>query len=178
MKTRVWLVLSMWAAVVLSSCSGNTYSKLLSEEKDLIKDYIKREGINVVYEEPEEYGPKDYYLVAGYDNLYYHRIVMGDTTQAEIESGNAINMRYKKFQLTTHPDTISYWNTDDGGYPVEFRYGDNSNDAACKAWHIAIGLMKYPGTECQIICPSKLGFTVDNTSVTPYGYILKVDRRK
>ena len=34
--------------------------------------------------------------------------------------------------------------------------------------------MKYPNSQCQIIVPSKQGFDDDNTSVTPYIYILKI----
>ena len=34
--------------------------------------------------------------------------------------------------------------------------------------------MMYTNAECQIICPSKLGFTADQNSVTPYCYIMKM----
>jgi hypothetical protein len=55
-----------------------------------------------------------------------------------------------------------------------FRYQDYNDNNACIAWHIAVGLMKYSGTSCKIICPSKLGFDDANTSVTPYGYDISI----
>ena len=39
---------------------------------------------------------------------------------------------------------------------------------------MAVKLMKYTDAQCEIIVPSKLGFTEDQTSVTPYVYILKI----
>lgn len=171
MNKLIYITLGI-IALTMSACKGNTYSKALGEEKKLIKDYIKRQGINVLQEEPEVYGDKDYYMVAGYDNLYFHLVTMGDTSMHKVEQADIVTVRYKKYTLTPISDTTSYWTTDDGGYPIEFTYGDNTNESACQAWHAAIKLMAYPGAVCKIICPSKLGFADDNNSVTPYGYTM------
>ena len=56
---------------------------------------------------------------------------------------------------------------------TEFHYG-NTSDCDCVAWHVAVKLMKYPESQCQVIVPSKLGFSDDQTTVTPYVYILKI----
>jgi hypothetical protein len=118
------------------------------------------------------WGEKEYYKVKGYDDFYYHLIQRGDTAQ-EVLSNDLIIMRYKKFALTENADTLSYWTTLDQAYPLEFHYG-NTTECQAVGWHMAIKLMKYADSQCEIICPSKLGFDVDNTSVTPYVYILKI----
>jgi hypothetical protein len=38
--------------------------------------------------------------------------------------------------------------------------------------------MKYTDSQCEIIVPSKLGFVDDQTTVTPYVYILKIKVRQ
>ena len=82
-------------------------------------------------------------------------------------------MRYKKFALTENADTLSYWTTLDQAYPTEFQYG-NGSQCEAEGWHLAVKYMKYTNAECQIICPSKLGFSADANSVTPYCYILNM----
>ncbi len=173
MKKSVIYVLAV-LAVVMSSCeSATTYSDLLAKEKELIQDYIKREGIQIVDEVPADWGEKIYCSVEGYDNLYYHMVSLGDTTSTPIDTYNTIVLRYREYTLTTYPDTISFWTTEDSTNPVEFRYYDTSTGVPT-AWHIIVGLMKYSGSECKFICPSKLGSSTANTNVTPYGYDMSI----
>ena len=159
-------------ALTLTSCQGNTYAKLLKKEKQQISDYINREGIRVWDEMPKEWGEKDYYAVPGYDNLYIHFIEQ-DTTQKEVVLGQTILVRYKKYGLGAYADTIRYWTTDDGPFPITFQLGNSADQYYCQGWTAAIVTMKHSGGHCRIICPSKLGFVDDNSSVTPYGYELK-----
>ena len=171
--------------VLLAACSANSYSSDLKAEKKLIADYIAREGINVVYEMPEDgaWGEKDYYQVNGYDYLYfhltkrgapYHLNEQGDTirTDSVIATENVV-MRYRKYTLEINADTADFWTTLNSAYPLEFTYLTDYITAPT-AWHVAVGLMKYSDSECKIICPSKLGFTEDGNTVTPYGYDLKM----
>ena len=182
------VIWSMIAAVcsVYAGCSGNSYSADLKAEKKLIADYIAREGINVIYELPADdavWGEKDYYQVNGYDYLYFHLThrgtpfhinEAGDTVRTDsILATETVVMRYKKYTLTLNADTADYWTTLNSAYPLEFIYLTDYTNAP-KAWHVAVGLMKYSDSECKIICPSKLGFTEDGNSVTPYGYDLKM----
>ena len=90
-----------------------------------------------------------------------------------IISNDLIVARYKKFALTENADTISYWTTLDQAFPIEFHYL-NTSECECTAWHYAVRLMKYPDSQCEIIVPSKLGFSAEQNSVTPYVYILKI----
>lgn len=167
-------IIILLAIASLCSCKDNssTYSSDLKKEKALINEYIKREGINIINEEPTVWGEKDYLAIEGYDYFYYHLSHQGDTNSLAVKDGDQIVLRYRQFSLDAYADTISYWTTDDGGYPVEFRYMNISDTKACTAWHLAIKQMKYSGSECRIICPSKLGFSNANYSVIPYVFDL------
>ena len=49
-----------------------------------------------------------------------------------------------------------------------------SSEQSCTGWQVALKYMKYTDSECKIICPSKLGFSNENSAVIPYGYDLKI----
>ncbi len=169
------ILLALTAATLLAGCSANSYSEDLKAEKQLIEDYIKREGINVLNKLPEndeDWGEKDYYKVEKYDYLYFHLIKRGPK-ENPVTATETVVMRFKQYTLTTDPDTADYWTTLNSAYPLEFTYLTDYNTAPT-AWHVAVGLMKYNDSECKIICPSKLGFTDDQTTVTPFGYHMKM----
>lgn len=179
------ILLGVCAVILIGTgCSSNTYSNQRKAEDKLIANYIAREGIQILNTLPDDdyvWGEKEYYQVSGYDNMYFHLIKRGpattisgtDTIDNLINSSETIILRYKQYALTENADTANYWNTLDNAYPREFKYlTDYTN--ACTGWHVAVSLMKYPGSECQLICPSKQGFTEDQNSVTPYGYIMRI----
>lgn len=175
--------------IIASGCSSNTYSRLRDQEDRLIANYISRNNLQILKEEPSidhVWGEKEYYKVTGVDNFYFHLISRGDsvrydtisptkidTVDLEIIPNDLIVARYKKFGLTENADTLSYWSTLDQSYPYEFHY-TNLSECEATAWHLAIRLMKYPESVCEIIVPSKLGFNAEQSSVTPYAYILKI----
>lgn len=187
MKRIIFAVLTV-LVVVLSACN-QTYSNLRRAEDRLIANYISRNQLNIMYEEPESdyvWAEKDYLKVPGYDNFYFHLIERGDsvrydtisdtridTVDLKIMANDLIVVRYKQFELTEYADTMSYWTTLDQAYPYEFHYL-NTSDCEAVGWHLAVKYMKYPNSQCQIIQPSKLGFDVDQNTVTPYGYIMKI----
>lgn len=190
-------VIGHWSLVVgiatcllsLTGCNNNSYNSLRSAEDKLIANYISRNQLNILTKEPADdyvWGERDYLKVPGYDNFYFHLIYRGDsvridsvsptrfdTIDLEIEAGDLIVLRYKQFELTENADTLSYWTTLDQAYPYEFHYM-NTIDCEAVGWHLAVKYMKYPYSECQIIQPSKLGFSAEQNSVTPYGYIMKI----
>lgn len=185
MKTKL-LLLALGIGLIATSCDQNTYSGQREQENKLIENFFKRNGFNIITEEPKDdiWGEKDYLKVPGYDDFYFHLTSRGDSIRIDSINGIAdtidlmvvpndvIVLRYKRFELTENADTLSYWTTLDQAYPFEFHYG---NLAECEAtgWHLAIKLMKYPNSECTIIQPSKMGFAAEGVSVTPYGYIMK-----
>jgi len=186
-KTIFFLVAGI--GMILAGCSQNTYSRLRDQEDRLIANYISRNNLTILTEEPNDdhkWGEKEYYKVRKYDNLYFHLIERGDsirvdsisperkdTVNQKILTNNVIIVRYKKFGLTEIADTMSYWTTLDQAYPMEFHLG-NTSECDCVAWHVAVQLMKYPNSQCEVIVPSKLGFSEDQTTVTPYVYIMKI----
>lgn len=174
----------MLAGIGMSSCNQNSYSAERKAEKKLIANYMARNGYRLLDEEPSidhAWPEKDYYAIAGYDNLYFHLEQPGDSAYidgedtillAPVRQGDVVIVRYKQFTLTENPDTLSYWTTLDAPYPVEFDYLAASS--ICTGWHEAIRHMQYDGAICKIIVPSVQGFSSDMKTVTPYGYILKM----
>ncbi len=175
----------------MTSCHSTTYSDNRKAEDKLIANYIKRNGLNILPELPADsvvWGEKDYYKLEEYDNMYFHlikrgpanTIVDGDTIDNAILAGETILLRYKQFLLTENADTTSNWTTLDSPYPVEFKYThpayltNTASTTACSGWYVATMLMKYPNSECEIICPSKQGFDQTGTSAIPYIYILSI----
>jgi hypothetical protein len=128
--------------------------------------------INVVYEEPTTWENNTYWKLPDYDNLYFQLVERGDTTQ-EFEAKDIVNLRYKRYTLEEHADTISNWSIQDNPNAIEVQYMVQT-DQSCTGWQMAIKYMKYNKAQCRIICPSKLGFSQENSSVTPYGYDLKI----
>ncbi len=175
MKKQFAIALAAFA-LILMGCSGTSYNSQRKAENKLIENYLSRNEINVLKEEPAEdyvWGEKDYLLVPGYDNLYFHLRQRGDTSILAIQPQETVVMRYKKFALTENADTISNWTTLDQAYPTEFKYG-NSSTCEAAGWHMAVKYMKYHGAECDLICESKWGFDNDQNTVTPYCYIMKM----
>lgn len=136
----------------------------------MIADFMKRQNIHVIYEEPEDdvWGEKDYLKVPGYDDLYFHLIDRGDTNYT-VKAGNKVLVRYIRYTLTEVSDTSRYMTTSEQAYPTEFAYQIDYTSAPV-GWHEAVMYMGHSGASCKIICPSKQGFDIDKSSVTPYGY--------
>lgn len=179
MKKALWIL--PFVGVMMTSCLGNTYSKQLQDEKKIITNYLERENIHVIDTVPAEdyvWGEKDYCRVSGVDNMYYHLVHQGDTSRKPIIVNEVVIVRYRKYTLTAESDTVvRNWTTLDNPNPTEFKYLINSSNA-CSAWHKAVELMQYTGAECKIICPSKQGFDIDQNSVIPYGYDLKIQVKR
>ena len=175
------IILGVASLLLLAACSNTTtYSRQLNAEKKLIKNFISRNHLHIVTELPDDTAWTDttYYQVPGYDNMYYHLIRRGATEGKEsVAISEQVVMRYKKYTLTENADTVSYWSSLDSAYPVEFKYLTDYQNA-CTAWHVAVGLMEYSGSECIIICPSKQGFSADQNTVTPYGYQLRMQIKR
>ena len=189
MMKKSILTALMGIVVIAAGCSSNTYSRLRDQEDKLIANYINRNNLQILQEEPAKdhvWGEKEYYKIRGVDNCYFHLISRGDsvrydtisasridTVDLKIIANDLIVARYKRFGLTENTDTLNYWTTLDQAYPYEFHYM-NLTECEATAWHLAIQHMRYPESQCEIIVPSKLGFSAEQSTVTPYVYILKI----
>ncbi len=174
MKHVGYFILFLYAFLLTACVDSNSYAKSLEAEKELVEAYIKREQINILPEIPEDgvWGEKDYVEIDDY--LYFHLSAVGDTASTDsVEYGMEINLRYRRYTLDVYADTVSYWTTADAPNPISFRYG-NSSSNVCSGWLKALPYMKYNNSEAKIICPSKMGFSEEQSSVTPYGYDLKI----
>lgn len=172
-KTAAYISLIATLFMVMYSCtSTNTYAYQVEQEEKLIKSFIKRNQINVLplskLPADSAWGEKDYVEID--QNLYFHLSKPG--TGASIKSGDVLASRYIRYSLGMPADTTDYTNTDQTPNAPEFTFGNTSE--ACEAWHVAVQYMKNSGAEAKIIVPSKLGFSADKVSVTPYGYDLRV----
>ena len=188
MKKVLFGWVCMCGLLLATGCEQNSYSAQREKEDKLIANYISRMGIQVLEEWPGDdyvWGEKDYYRVAGYDDLYFHLVRRGDSVYVnaagdtikmdKLSGGETILMRYKEYELIDNSDTTSTWNTNDAPYPTEFKYdGYGDNNTSCVGWQVAIGLMRYPDSECKMIVPSKQGFSAAMRNVKPYGYDLKM----
>ena len=167
----IWMLIMSF--IILTGCNVNSYSDDLKEEQKLIENFIQRQGIQVVTEEPTEWKENVYWKLPDYDNYYFHLVNAGDTTSAELEAKDIVFLRYRQYTLNAYADTVSCWTTLDTPNPVELQYKVTSS-ASCAGWQIALQHMKHSGAECKIICPSKLGFSEQNSQVIPYGYDMKI----
>ena len=174
-KISIYILLFM--GVALASCNNNTYSNALKEEQKLIENFIARQGIKVVTEKPTEWGDKVYWKVPDYDNYYFHLVEVGDTTKPALEAKDKVNLRYIQYTLDAYADTTRFWNSDDQPKPTELQYMVYT-ESTCEGWQIALEHMQYTGAQCKIICPSKLGFTNQNSNVIPYGYDMKIQIKR
>ena len=92
-------VLILGVLLVLAwGCNGNIYSELLKEERQLIEDYIARQGIKIVDTLPADDAWEDnvYYRVPDGDNFYFHMVALGDTTFPEIKAEDEVLLRFKQ----------------------------------------------------------------------------------
>lgn len=175
MKHTILLVSGLLLLLAgVTSCNQNSYSSRRKVEDKLIEDFLKRQQINIIYEEPEDsaWGEKDYLKVPGYDDLYFHLDHPGDTSYS-VKQGDKVLVRYIRYTLNAVADTARYMTTTEQAYPVEFAYLIDYTTAPV-GWHMAVTYMKHSGAACKIICPSKQGFDVDKSSVTPYGYDMQI----
>lgn len=168
----------------LSSCKdrNNIYSDLLKEERALITQYITTHNIAVdeSMEMPSSWqkdGKDVYWKIPDYDDFYFHLVSAGDTTLDEVTQGKNVLLRFKRYTLDAYADTLFNWTTLDNPEPVKFQYMIDS-EYSCTGWQLAIKYMKHKGAQSKIICPHRLGFEEEQSSVTPYGYDLKITNIK
>ena len=170
-QISIYLLLLLGSIAV--GCNNNTYSNALKEEEKLIENFIQRQGIQVVREEPEEWGENVYWQIAGYDNYYFHLVEAGNKNDS-LEAKDWVNLRYIQYTLEAYADTMRFWNTDDYGANTPKVQYMVASESSCTGWQVALQHMKYSGAQCKIICPSTMGFTDDNSNVIPYGYDIKI----
>jgi hypothetical protein len=186
MKQIITVLLLVLLCAVSFSCSDQTYAKQLKAEEELIKEYLKRENINVLKSFPAEnaWKPNDY--VALDNGMYFHLEKVGEEGDS-IKAGNLAIVRFKSYTLGIPTDSVDMWSTTGTQNPPTFVWG--TTDKACEAWLTALALMQRQYSEGKIIAPSKTGFdrnamyigwsvSDDESSVTPRLYHLQLRFQK
>ncbi|MBO8458763.1 MAG: DUF4827 family protein [Bacteroidetes bacterium] len=174
MKKLLLLVTTAALVLGLYSCNEETYAQELKAEQKIIDAFIERQGIHVLESWPTDsvFAENEYVLLES--GVYFQLVSKGsgnDTARVK----DIIALRYMRYSLTEYADTTSYMQTD---YPIEFQYGNYSDENACNAFHEAVSYMKRNNSEARMIVPSKQGFSSDMRPATPYGYDMKIKIKK
>lgn len=174
MRNYAILITCMICLFGAMSCNQNSYSAKRAAEDKLISDFMQRQKIRVIYEEPEDgvWGETDYLKVPGYDDLYFHLVSAGDDSYT-VKQYDKILVRYIRYTLDEIADTARYMTTAEQAYPTQFAYLSDYTTAPV-GWHVAVSYMKHSGAACKIICPSKQGLDAEKSTVTPYGYDMQI----
>lgn len=178
-RTNIFLhILFLSIIIIPGGCKDrdSVYSVQRKAEKKLIEEYIKRENIKVLDAFPADNQFADNEFVRTESGLYFQLVDAGTGTDT-VAYNDKVIIRYKRWQLSAHSDTTSYWTTDESAYPLTFQYGVSS-DYSCEAWQEAVGYMKRNNSHAKLIVESKLGFSDDENSVTPYAYEIKIKIQK
>lgn len=165
------LLLFILAVTFFVSCENEqNYSQLLKKEEREINDWLKRNGMTVLPEFPEDSVFAENEMYHYPDGIYFRLISkgVGDT----LRMGDRFTLRYRQYTLEEGALVESYWTTQDNPYPPELMYGNSTN--SCDGWQQAFEAMKRSESHAQIIVPSKLGH--NDIEVVPYIYEMKIKR--
>ena len=84
------------AMLTLGSCENatRTYAKKLKAEKKLIEQYVERNNITIIYEEPayDQWKENEYLELEEY--CYFHLTSPGDTTKPALETNDRFSIIY------------------------------------------------------------------------------------
>lgn len=177
---NVFFVLGIALVIGFAGCKDDnvTYAEELKAERELIEDFISRQGITVVDVKPTVFPwpAKVYYKTP--TGLYFRLEKQGDITNLadSVITGDQVVPRFIQYTLNERADTISNMNTIDFPYPAVFNFRDYTQVSV--GWHEAVALMQYNDSEAKFIVYSKLGFSQYNRPATPIGYDMKIKVKK
>ncbi len=173
MKSVSKIALFATMALAFAACeSANNYSKQLESEQKKIDAWFSRNGYSVLTECPQDsaFVIGQWYRLES-DGIYFCLDSLG-IDSIRIKDGNELAVRYIESSLEAGALPIEYWTVLDSQSPVYITKGSSINN--CTGWDDAFELMRFSESEAQVIVPSKLGFDVATSNVTPYYYKLKI----
>jgi hypothetical protein len=174
-KASIFLFGSFLLLLLVAGCTtSGTYADLLKTQSIIIRDYIKQNDIQLTSTLPAANAWKSNEYCLTPTGLYYRLLNPGDTTTDSIRAGDRVSVRYLKISITTPPDTVeNTWTTLTAAYPyiMTYRVSDSGTPAA---WQEAVSYMKYSGSEAQMIVPGNLGFSAEQSSITPFVHIISI----
>jgi hypothetical protein len=173
-KASIFLFGSFLLLLLVAGCTtSGTYADLLKTQSIIIKDYIKQNNIQLTSSLPADNAWKSNEYCLTPTGLYYRLLNPGDTTTDSIRAGDRVSVRYLKISITTPPDTVeNTWTTLTSPYPFIMTYRVSGSEPS--AWQEAVSYMKYSGSEAQMIVPGTLGFSAEQSSITPYVHVISI----
>ncbi|MDR0612550.1 MAG: DUF4827 domain-containing protein [Dysgonamonadaceae bacterium] len=166
-------------SIVLLSCSLSSCDKQkslqerLQEEKRAIDRYIKRNGLKILNDYPQngKFGEKEYFRTS--DGLYIHVVDSGNGQRAT-PLVDEVTVRFEyRHEIAVSDTSITYWTESALIQPFSFQYGLEqsytvSGSLVCKGW---VYPLSYVGEHAvvDLIIPSAVGSAVDNN--VNYGII-------
>ena len=174
-RTIVFIVSFILLGLMGISCdNGKSMQEYIREEKKAIENYIFSKGIEVLNEYPKDsvFKGNQYYKTR--EGLYMHVVDPGNI-ERQAQQGNTILVRpdymyYIKSYVSGNTDsiTISYMYL-----PIEFvyniSYSSDRTGLACPGYSIPLSYVG-EGAVVDLIIPSELGNSSDNSSFAPVFY--------
>ncbi|GHT20260.1 DUF4827 domain-containing protein [Bacteroidia bacterium] len=177
MKLVISLVATVFAT--MSCDTSKTLQEYIDEEKDAIRKYLSMQEIEVLSIFPADTTFKENeYFRASSDGLYFRVAKKG--TGRQIKSMNEVLVRFdyfyyvKSFVSKEGADTI-FASTFANYFPMEFQYGNpysygkNTYDLSCNGWAVPLSYVN-EGTVIDLLVPSALGTSSDNSGFSPVFY--------
>ncbi|MDR1632677.1 MAG: DUF4827 domain-containing protein [Dysgonamonadaceae bacterium] len=174
-KTLIFVLTSIALLTYsLTSCDKQkSLQERLQEEKRAIDRYVKRNGLVILNEYPQNgiFGEKEYFRTS--DGLYIHVVDSGNGRRAT-PLVDEITVRYEyRHDIAVSDSSITYWSNSALIYPFSFKYGLQqsytvSGSLVCVGW---VYPLSYVGEHAvvDLLIPSALGSAEDNN--VSYGII-------
>lgn len=179
-KTIIFILSAIFLAIANMACDNQkTMQEYIREEKKAIERYIDKQGIIVLNEYPKDkaFKEKEYFKTG--DGLYIHVVDSGNGKRVTAPDNYDKNVQvrfdymvYLKDYISGTTDSLvlsSVW------FPIGFEYGvpgsytSDPTQLACNGWAIPLTYVG-EGAIVDLIIPSQLGNSTDNTSFKPVFY--------
>ena len=179
MRNLLWIILfGLFFSISSVSCSGDprTYARQIDEERALIDDFIRRQGIQTTNTMPHDT------VFRNNPNLFFrsssgllYRLERPNAPPSPADTiirGVSVNFFYIEYTLTERSDTADFRSPQSFPFGNTFIFGGGPTMSTSTAFIEAFGYMKRSGTKARLIVPHRIGF---NTGlVRPFGYDLEI----
>lgn len=176
-KFLVFAISFLTTIMCFTSCEDDSsYANLLSKEKTLISNYVKRNNLQVTETLPADTAWGDNLYYKNSDGLYIHIIKSADrdsgiVNKDTVKINHLVIYRYQKWTIDEDSSLVA--SSFESSTPNEWAYGVTSDSNYFIALYEALTMMRYNGTAAIVIVPSKLGTSDDVDDVIPYRYVFK-----
>jgi len=174
------VVFLMIVSCVSFSCNQRkSLQELLQEERKAIDRYIVTNDLTILKDYPKDgvFKEKEYFRTN--EGLFFHVVDSGNGTRAQLLTDVAVRFEYSQYiKNVVKGDSSVILPFDYGDFylyhPFSFVFGisqtySSSYSPVCQAWVIPL-LYVGEGAVLDLIVPSSLGASADNSSISPVFY--------